>query len=152
MALTAGDHFNCALLDSQEVYCWGSNEAEAGDGVVGALGAGTSLSESTLPLRVCEPNPSTTCEAVPSCSRALEDAVAISAKQSHACAARADGSVVCWGEALSWGIGAGSVRTTDYCAPVQVCTDGVDANCPTPLANLAVRRCDLLEVNVVENP
>lgn len=149
VSITSGDHFNCALLVSGEVYCWGSNERNAGSGYLGMLGAGTSIAESTLPLQVCAPGASPTCELQSSCSAYLNDAVAITAGETHACAARADGSVVCWGEEGTLALGNAGYRGEDYCAPVSVCTDGVDAACPTPLAAQAVQTCDLLRVNVL---
>lgn len=150
VSITSGDHFNCALLVTGEVYCWGSNEARAGEGFVGTLGAGTSVTQTSLPLQVCAPTASPTCDPTPNCAGFLNDAVAISAGETHTCAQRADGSMACWGEEFTYGIGIGAISgTTDYCTPVRVCTDGVDTNCPTPLGEQAVATCDLLRVNVV---
>lgn len=149
VAITSGDDFNCALLSSGEVRCWGNNQDVRRQSAVGTLGAGSSVPYSNLPMPVCATGSAATCELIPSCTAYLDDAVAVSAAETHVCAERADGSVVCWGEESTLALGIGELRGEDYCAPVRVCADGVDEDCPTPLAGQAVQRCDLLTVNVV---
>ncbi len=71
--VAAGDSFTCALLESGQVSCWGSNQH-------GQLGDETEGSRSTPGL-------------VPG----IEGAIAVVAMSSRACALLQDRSVVCWG-------------------------------------------------------
>ncbi len=72
-----GDAFNCAILASGKASCWGSNAY----GRLGSGSAPTALARSPIPTEVV----------------GLADAVAMSAGESHACAVRANGTVLCWG-------------------------------------------------------
>src|SRR5262249_27752128 len=67
----------CALRQSGEVYCWGSNGA-------GLLGDGPDAAAEPLAL---QPVP----------VAALSNVVQIAVGAQEACAVRGDGSVVCWG-------------------------------------------------------
>jgi alpha-tubulin suppressor-like RCC1 family protein len=84
--VVAASRFTCARLGSGQVNCWGAN-------TLGELGTG---SENAAP----NPSPAVT---------GVSDAVSIWVGYQHACAARASGEVVCWGEAGSGQVGAGSV-------------------------------------------
>jgi hypothetical protein len=72
VAVSAGDHFACALLASGNVECWGDNgSGELGDGPT-AGGAAAQVN-------------------------GVHDAIAISAGSRHVCAV-SDGDVLCWGD------------------------------------------------------
>lgn len=93
--LALGAAFSCMLRASGEVLCWGSNRfAQLGD---------PSL-EADLRSRRAEPKKVV----------GLADAVAIAAGSWHACALRADRTVVCWGHGGfgQLGVGAKSDSTT----------------------------------------
>lgn len=72
--VTAGEYFNCALLNIGEVRCWGRNR-------YGQIGIGNSSELSPTPQ---SPD-------------GLTGVVDIDAGENHVCAALADGSVRCWG-------------------------------------------------------
>jgi alpha-tubulin suppressor-like RCC1 family protein len=77
IAIAAGGNTSCAVRRGGKVVCWGSNEYSL-------LGNGSSeekLVRSDTPTVV----------------RGLGDAVSISLENSHACAVRRSGQVVCWG-------------------------------------------------------
>jgi alpha-tubulin suppressor-like RCC1 family protein len=87
----------CAITDGGRVACWG-------DGGYGTLGYGTNVDYRTAPGYVS----------------GLTDAVQISCSErgNHVCAARANGSAVCWGHNGSGQLGDGS--TADRNVPVPV--------------------------------
>lgn len=100
--LSAGYVHTCALDASGDAWCWGANER-------GALGNGQTDPASPTPTRVV----------------GLSDLTAIDGGWLHTCAARADGTVWCWGgNNPYWGgrptgqLGNGS--TQDSAVPVQV--------------------------------
>ena len=72
--VTGGEHFFCALRKNATVVCWG-------DGTLGQLGQGDSRKELQRPVA----------------PKGLVAVVAIAAGRQHACAARDDGRVLCWG-------------------------------------------------------
>ena len=72
--LDLGYQFACALRATGQVVCWGNNSS-------GQLGDGTSGTERHAPTLVL----------------GLSDAVQVAAGNQHACAVRATGGVVCWG-------------------------------------------------------
>ena len=78
--VTAAARHTCARLASGQVACWGT----------GTLGDGVACPEqppcSTTPVLVLD----------------LDDATSVSAAESHTCAARVSGAVVCWGLS-TWG-------------------------------------------------
>jgi alpha-tubulin suppressor-like RCC1 family protein len=74
-AMAEGDHFQCALLSSGRIQCWGDNSA-------GQLGIGAISTMETIGAPVA----------------GIEDAVAVAAGTSHACALLAGGGVSCWGD------------------------------------------------------
>ncbi len=84
--LVAASRFTCARLRSGQVSCWGAN-------TLGQLGTGSPNPD---------PNPSPI-------QTAVNDAVSIWVGYEHACAARANGTVSCWGAAGSGQVGSGSV-------------------------------------------
>ncbi|MFM8529325.1 MAG: RCC1 domain-containing protein, partial [Ilumatobacteraceae bacterium] len=100
VAVAAGDHFACAILDDGITKCWGANHFMQ-------LGDGTTISRSS-PVRVAlDPN---------------RTAVALSAGSSHACVVLDDGSVSCWGSNVSGQVGAGNLAIS--LAPVPVASLG----------------------------
>ncbi|HJL17735.1 MAG TPA: hypothetical protein RMH99_18870 [Sandaracinaceae bacterium LLY-WYZ-13_1] len=84
--VAAGSGFTCALHDGGTISCWGSNlHGQLGDGVMdhGAT---------------CERgSDDVDCSRTPVSVETIDDAIAIGANASHACAIRANGSVWCWG-------------------------------------------------------
>lgn len=86
--LTAGGAHTCAVTQSGNVWCWGSNAfGQLGRGA----GRGTEGLESSDPARVT----------------GLSSAVAVSAGLNHTCALRDDGTVYCWGSDLMCQLGLG---------------------------------------------
>jgi len=92
------DHI-CALISGGEVQCWGLNDdGELGDGI-------------------------TTSSSTPVAVSGLSDAVALSTSSTSAtiCAARSDGSAVCWGAGSHGKLGTGSGDSgADSTSPVVV--------------------------------
>lgn len=84
LSISAGHAHACALLDSGEAVCWGSNSG-------GQLGDGTFIDRST-PVFV----------------HGLDDAIQISAGWLHTCAVRGGGGVLCWGQNLFGSVGDGT--------------------------------------------
>lgn len=80
--VSAGLQHTCAVLDSGKVVCWGDNAA----GQIGSAGA--AMVQPT-PLEV----------------DGITDAVAVSAGDTHTCAALASGKVNCWGANASGQLG-----------------------------------------------
>jgi len=102
IALAVNSSFNCALLESGVVQCWGDNK-------YGQLGNGTTNNFSTVPVTV----------------NGLGSGVsALAIGLYHACALFDSGELRCWGRNRFGGVGDGS--TTSRATPVAV-LDGVSA-------------------------
>lgn len=82
--VTAADSHSCALADTGEVFCWGTN-------TVGQLGDGTPI-DRLVATRVV----------------GIEDAVQISAFYYSSCALRRNGHIVCWGDDVYGQLGDGT--------------------------------------------
>jgi len=99
IAVTAWSAGGCALISGGEVQCWGLNDdGELGDGI-------------------------TTSSSTPVAVSGLSDAVALSTSSTSAtiCAARSDGSAVCWGAGSHGKLGTGSGDSgADSTSPVVV--------------------------------
>jgi alpha-tubulin suppressor-like RCC1 family protein len=97
VAIATGNTHSCALRASGAVVCWGSN-------LGGSLGAGSGLGAivSTVPVPVS----------------GLSGVAAIAAGAGSTCAARADGSVSCWGSNANGQLGDGTL--TSRSVPTQV--------------------------------
>jgi alpha-tubulin suppressor-like RCC1 family protein len=93
-AVQTGIRYNCALLATGTIECWGDNG-------FGQLGNG-STEDSPVPVKVS----------------GISNAVAISTGGFHACALLATGSVMCWGRNRGGSLGDGSVA--DRHVPVEV--------------------------------
>lgn len=74
-AVSAGSNHTCAVLDSNNVQCWGNNTA-------GQLGNGTTI-DSSIPVTVSNPD--------------NFSFSAIASGGNHTCALTTDGAVKCWG-------------------------------------------------------
>jgi alpha-tubulin suppressor-like RCC1 family protein len=83
-SVACGASFSCAIRTGGRVVCWGA-------GLGGQLGNGQK------PLQQLAPQPVSN----------LTDAVAISSGESHACALRATGTLVCWGDGVNGQLGNG---------------------------------------------
>lgn len=95
--VAAGSGHTCALSRSGAVLCWGRNdEGQLGDG---------STSNRSLPAQVVG---------------LTEGVIAIAAGESHSCAAKDDGSVVCWGSNLLGQLGNGTQSLAPTTTPVAV--------------------------------
>ena len=96
--VSVGYHFSCAVRGGR-VWCWGSNaEGRAGLG---------DTAHSPTPMRV----------------EGVDDALGVSAGESHACALRRGGRVACWGRNRYGQVGDGT--TDDRARPVAVDLVGV---------------------------
>jgi alpha-tubulin suppressor-like RCC1 family protein len=104
VALTLGAYHTCAARSAGGVVCWG-NDAE------GELGDGTSAHGTCPTLGVA-------CSLVPVATLGVTDAVELGAGWAHACALRASGSVVCWGDGTLGQLGNGVAARSDV--PVDV--------------------------------
>jgi alpha-tubulin suppressor-like RCC1 family protein len=105
VAITAGAHHTCAILDDGSVSCWGYNE-------YGQLGDGTTTNRNTTTQT--------------SSLGTDRTAVAITAGAHHTCAILDDGSVSCWGY-NGYGQGQlGDGTTTNRNTPTQTSSLGTD--------------------------
>ena len=106
IAVVAGSSHTCALQQTGEIACWGSNED-------GQLGDGTN-DDSEVPVPVM----------------GIDDATAIAAggdlaSNGHSCALRRDGTISCWGNNRAGQLGNGQSNDGESSsAPVQVA--GID--------------------------
>lgn len=96
--LVLGDGFTCVRRVSGQVWCWGQN-------IYGELGSGATT---TIP------------RPMPGAVVGLSDAVEVAAGGSHACARRATGQIVCWGENGVGQLGATTVPADRSATPVAV--------------------------------
>jgi LPXTG-motif cell wall-anchored protein len=117
-AISAGDEFNCALLNTGAVMCWGKNsDGQLGDGQGGQGGPGEYALD---PVQV---------------TGLTSGVVAISAGLSHACALLSTGEVKCWGS-NDGALGNGSdddslvpVTVSGLGAPVKAVSAGSNLTC-----------------------
>ena len=121
VAITAGMEFNCALLATGAVQCWGRGDD-------GQLGNGTTTS-SNVPVQV---------------TGLTSGVVAISAGDTYVCALMDSSALKCWGDNLSGQLGDGT--ETDSNVPVDVI--GLDAPAKAVAAG-GGQTCVLIEVNDV---
>ncbi len=109
LAVSVGDRSICALHRDGDVSCWGENNAagQLGDGGTGP-------------------------RAVPARVEGVDDAVAVTVStpsrdgEGHACAMRADGSVLCWGANAFGQLGDGTFEPRHTPTPVRE-FEGFDA-------------------------
>lgn len=93
--ISHGNSHRCALGEDGTVWCSGAN-------TVGQLGNGTKVGSPGTPVQVV----------------GLTDAVSVGAGSNHSCAAKADGTVVCWGNNSLGELGDGT--NTRSQVPVKV--------------------------------
>jgi cysteine-rich repeat protein len=96
VAISAGHHHTCALLNDGTVKCWGQ-------GLAGALGLGDAENRGDQPGEMGDDLPAVDLGAG-------KTAVAISCGSLTGCAILDDGSVKCWGAGLSGGLGQGDTN------------------------------------------
>ena len=122
VAISSGDHHNCAILDDGSVSCWGTND-------YGQLGIG-SFTEKNTPTQTSSLGPGRT-------------AVAISSGSYHTCAILDNGAVSCWGNNGAegrLGNGGTSVQTT----PTPTSSLGVNRTA-TSLSSGTMHSCAILD-------
>ncbi|MBN2362195.1 MAG: hypothetical protein JXR83_22275, partial [Deltaproteobacteria bacterium] len=135
-AIAAGNAHTCALRESGEVLCWGSN-------LRGALGNGQQSEVRYNPVVVCRSGSTDGGDCAP-----LSGTAAIAAGDQHSCALRDDGSMQCWGKGDEGQLGdprAGGIFSALH--PGGVCLTTVDNLC-VPLEDAALRQCVALVVEV----
>ena len=108
-ALAVGKDHTCAMLANGSAACWGNNAD-------GALGDG-SQTDSLTPVAVDSLDGSTSSSTVVSLANA----------ENHACAVKADGSAVCWGDNSYGQLGDGTATNS----PTPVAVSGLDGTTPT---------------------
>jgi alpha-tubulin suppressor-like RCC1 family protein len=107
--VVSGENHTCALTQTGNVYCWGSN-------LYGQLGNGTT-DYSKDPVKVLN----------------LDSKVnSIAAGPFHTCVLLASGEAKCWGYNMSGILGTGDLYTTNLSTPEFV----IDADTSLPLANI----------------
>ena len=121
VAITAGMEFNCALLSTGAVQCWGRGDD-------GQLGNGTTTF-SNVPVQV---------------TGLTGGVVAITAGDAHACALMNSGAVKCWGSNLAGQLGNG----TETASNVPVDVIGLDVPAKAVAAG-GGQTCVLIDVNDV---
>ncbi len=100
--LSVGQQHACAVRTSGAVVCWGVNRSgQLGDGSSGACDSGFPTSDLPRPVT------------------GVSDAVHVAAGQSHSCALRSTGEVVCWGLDVFGQLGTGAIGDCSI-APVGV--------------------------------
>ncbi|OGT41708.1 MAG: hypothetical protein A3F13_03015 [Gammaproteobacteria bacterium RIFCSPHIGHO2_12_FULL_40_19] len=103
IAITEGDFYTCALLNTGTIQCWGANES-------GQLGNGTTTN-SLAPVTVS----------------GLSGVIAISGGSAHVCALLNTGAVKCWGLNTSGQLGNGTTTTSTTPVDVSGLSSGVSA-------------------------
>lgn len=134
VTLTAGTYHTCGLVTTGAAYCWGDN-------LYGALGIGSTMDSSDVPVPVSGGRKFVALEAGYYHTCALTDAgaaycwgeffgaeavlasgglsfVALTAGEYHTCALTAEGAAYCWGRNARGQLGDGS--NTDAAVPVAV--------------------------------
>ena len=102
VAITAGKRYSCALHQTGNISCWGTNED-------GRLGDGTN-NYSSVPVKV----------------QGIDDATAVTVDGAHSCALHQNGNISCWGLNQSGQLGNGTVGTYHDYSPVPVKVVGID--------------------------
>jgi alpha-tubulin suppressor-like RCC1 family protein len=134
VAVRGGGFYNCALLQTGTMKCWGNNNT-------GALGNGTET-PSTTPLDV---------HTSAADSSPLSGVVAITTGFAHTCALLQMGTVKCWGYNASGQLGDGS--TTDRFTPVDVHTSATNSSPLSGVVAIAAASfytCALLQTGEVK--
>ena len=112
LAVSAGGRFACALTADAHVWCWGSDQS-------GQLGDGDRDNDGVPDWRAFSP------VRVTGIGDTEPTVTSIAAGSAHACAVRADGSILCWGDDSSGQIGDGDefgdgIGDDDVISPVLV--------------------------------
>lgn len=105
--IVAGNHHNCILTSSKEVYCWGDN-------YYGTVGVNRSGSDVLVPTRLANVG-------IPSGITVDR----LTAGGAHTCALGSNGRAYCWGDNGYGQLGKGSTGSTSY--PVVVAIGAVPA-------------------------
>ena len=101
-AITAGSEYSCALHQTGNISCWGSNED-------GRLGNGTN-NYSSVPVKVQD----------------IDDITAVNAAGGYSCALHQNGTISCWGRNNYGQLGDGTGGTFHDYSPAPVKVVGID--------------------------
>jgi alpha-tubulin suppressor-like RCC1 family protein/outer membrane protein OmpA-like peptidoglycan-associated protein len=99
LAITAGSNFTCALLDTQNIKCWGDHSK-------GQLGLGDNSYQSAVGDATGE------MAAYGNVNLLGQLAIGVTAGSNHVCATLASGAVKCWGSNAEGALGIGSSDQT----------------------------------------
>ena len=99
LAITAGSNFTCALLDTQNIKCWGDHSK-------GQLGLGDNSYQSAVGDATGE------MAAYGNVNLLGQPAIGVTAGSNHVCATLANGAVKCWGSNAEGALGIGSTDQT----------------------------------------
>ena len=96
-SISAGNGFTCSLISDGTLNCWGNNSS-------GQLGDATNNSRNSPGAAVS----------------GINNAIQLSAGESHACAVLSDGSVQCWGDNSYAQLGDGTNSPASVSSPITV--------------------------------
>jgi len=102
VAISAGRFYTCAVLETSELKCWGTN-------YYGQLATGD-YTYSAVPVSAC---------AEAGCAAHLSGVASVATERYHACAVTKAGALLCWGDNASGELGTGTNVATNL--PVSVC-------------------------------
>jgi alpha-tubulin suppressor-like RCC1 family protein len=123
IAISAGGHYTCAILDDHSVRCWGQ-------GTLGRLGYPT-LDSLGNQASILDPSATVPVDLGPG-----RTAIAISAGIDHTCARLDDGTVRCWGNGANGELGycnaasVGETNTPGSVGPVNLTPGDGGQTCP----------------------
>jgi alpha-tubulin suppressor-like RCC1 family protein len=100
-SVTSGHEHSCAILETTEVNCWGSNQ-------YGQLGSHSAAASSATPQSVGWF--SSPASGIPPSHQVLRNAISVASGQHHTCAALSTGQVWCWGRDFNGELGSTQIN------------------------------------------